>query len=260
MKNSNLGKIVFGFLSIFVMMACGLMSPGQGEGQTEAPQAAAPADEAAVSGGCGNPYFPATLNTVRTYKSSGLPSGETTITDTVTEARADGFTIQSNYGSGTKTVEWLCSPEGLRVYNTGADKAEGFSVDSGQFQLNVTFKNPSGVTLPPAIAPGDSWAQSFEFESTGEIAGSTTTSTGVSNTTYQAVGVESVTTPAGTFQAMKIQSQTKEDIQATFNGMAMNSTSEYQTIFWFAEGVGLIRSETTGSYTETVELQSYSIP
>jgi hypothetical protein len=128
-------------------------------------------------------------------------------------------------------------------------------VDSNQFQLDVTFQNPLGVTLPPTIAPGDRWSQSFEYETSGGIAGS-----GKAVITYEALGVESVTTPAGTFQAMKIQGQTKEDIQATFNGMAVNSSSEYQTIYWFAEGVGLVRSETTGSYLETVELQSYNLP
>jgi hypothetical protein len=260
MKNIIAGRIIYGLLSVFVVLACGLVPSAPVETAAPVVEPTASMEPAASVDGCANPYYPAVPNASRVYKSSGTPKGEYTITETTTEVRADGFTVMTDYGTNVKSIEWSCDSEGLRVYSTGNEKMQGLEVDSDQFQLEVTIKNPSGVTLPAKIETGDSWIQSFDFDSTGTISGNTTTGTGTSISTYEAQGVESITTPAGTFQAMKIQSETEEDIQATFNGLAANSSNAYQTIYWFVEGVGLVRSETTGGYTETLELQSYNIP
>jgi hypothetical protein len=260
MKNNIAGKIIYGLVSVFVVLACGLVPSAQAEPPVQTAEPTVSLENTAPVNGCNNSYYPAVLNASRVYKSSGTSKGEYTITETTTEVRADGFTVLTDYGTNVKSVEWSCDSEGLRVYSTGNEKMQGLEVDSDQFQLEVTIKNPSGVTLPAKLETGDSWIQSFDFDSTGTISGNTTTGTGTSTSTYEAQGVESITTPAGTFQAMKIKSETKEDIQATFNGLAMNSSNAYQTIYWFVEGVGLVRSETTGGYTETLELQSYSIP
>jgi hypothetical protein len=260
MKNIINERILFGLLSVFVVMACGLAPSATVESPAPVLEPTASAEPAIPVDGCANPYYPAVLNASRVYKSSGTPKGEYTLTETTTEVRTDGFTVLTDYGDNVKSIEWSCAAEGLRVYSTGNEKIQGLEVDSDQFQLEVTIKNPSGVTLPAKLETGESWVQSFDFDSTGKIGENTTTGTGTSTSTYEAQGVESITTPAGTFQAMKIKSETNEDIQATFNGLAMNSSNAYETIYWFVEGVGLVRSETTGGYTETLELQSYSIP
>jgi hypothetical protein len=260
MKNIIAGRVLYGLLAASIVLACGLVPSAPVETPAPVVEPTASPEPAASVDGCANPYYPAVPNASRVYKSSGTPKGEYMITETTTEVRADGFTVMTDYGTNVKSIEWACDSEGLRVYNTGSEKMQGLEVDSDQFQLEVTIKNPSGVTLPAKIETGDSWVQSFDFDSTGTIGGNTTTGTGTSTSTYEAQGVESITTPAGTFQAMKIQSETEEDIQATFNGLAMNSSNAYETIYWFVEGVGLVRSETTGGYTETLELQSYNIP
>ncbi len=260
MKNIITGRILYGLLSVFVVLACGLVPSAPVETPLPAVEPTVSEEPTTSVDGCANPYYPAVPNASRVYKSSGTSKGEYTITETTSEVRTDGFRVLTDYGTSVKSIEWSCAAEGLRVYSTGNEKTQGLAVESDQFQLEVTIKNPSGVTLPSKIATGDSWIQSFDFESTGTIGGNTTTGTGTSTSTYEALGVESITTPAGTFQAMKIKSETKEDIQATFNGLAANSSNAYQTIFWFVEGVGLVRSETTGGYTETLELQSYNIP
>ncbi len=260
MKNIIAGRMLYGLLSIFIVLACGLVPSAPIETPVPTVEPTASLESATSVDGCTNPYYPAVPNTNRIYKSTGTSKGEYTITETTSEVRVDGFTVLTDYTTSVKSIEWSCDSEGLRVYSTGNEKMQGLAVESDQFQLEVTIKNPSGVTLPAKIEAGNTWAQSFEFESTGTIGGNTTTGTGTSTTTYEALGPESITTPAGTFQAMKIKSETKEDIQATFNGLAANSSNAYQTIFWFVEGVGLVRSETTGGYTETLELQSYSLP
>jgi hypothetical protein len=252
-------KIVYGLLSLFVILACGLVPSDQVEPALNTMEPTVAVESTTSIEGCNHPYYPAVPNATRVYKSSGTSKGEYMITETTSEVRADGFTVLTDYGTNVKSIEWSCDSEGLRVYSTGNEKMQGLAVDSDQFKLDVTIKNPSGVTLPVEIEAGDSWAQSFDFESTGTVGGNTTTGTGRSTTTYEALGLESITIPAGTFEAMKIESETKEDIQATFNGLAANSSNEYQTVFWFVEGIGLVKSVTTGGYTETLELQSYNI-
>jgi len=86
------------------------------------------------------------------------------------------------------------------------------------------------------------------------------TSTGTVESRFEALGVESITTPAGTFQAVKIREETRETGSGTIGGATLNSTSESITFYWFVDGVGRVRTETTGSRMETTELQSYSIP
>jgi hypothetical protein len=218
-------------------------------------------DKGAISeGGCTNRYIPVVLNANWMYQSTGSPRGEHTLTETLSDVRADGFTITTDYGSATKAFDWSCMPEGLRVFGSGNNPAQGLSVDANQWQLDVTIKSAEGVTLLAKANPGDSWNERYEFEMSGDIAGNAIVSSGVASSTYEFLGEESITVPAGTFQAIKIRSVTKEDIQTAAAGPGATVSNEYQTIFWFVEGVGRVKSETTGSYTETIELESYSIP
>jgi hypothetical protein len=181
-------------------------------------------------------------------------------TETITAVRADGFTVTTDYGTATKSLDWSCTSEGLLVFGAGDDQTEGLSVAAGQTGLAMTTRNVSGTTLPVKINPGDRWTQSYEYESTGDLGGMTIASSGAVSSTYEAMGEESITTPAGTFQAIKIVSETKENVSAAIGGSPTISTNEYRDIFWFVEGIGRVRSETTGSHTETIELQSYNIP
>lgn len=274
MQNTNTFKVLITSLCAIGSLACGLGSIGQ-VGTQESPTplqealptpqenptpTQAPEEVTVTEVGCTNRYIPVVLNTRWTYQSTGSPRGEHTLTETISDVRADGFTVTTDYGSATKMVDWSCMPDGLRVFGSGNNPAQGLSVGSDQWQLDVSIKSASGVTLLAKANPGDSWTERYEFESTGELAGSTVVSSGVATSSYEFLGEESITTPAGTFQAIKIRSSTKEDIQTTTGGSAVNSSNEYQTILWFVEGIGRVKSETTGSYTETIELQSYSIP
>lgn len=250
------------FLSLFLLpiMACGLGNPAT---PTPAEISAAPPaapEGTAITSVCANPYFPAVLNASWTYKSTGTSKGEYLFTDIVTKVREDGFTVSSDFGYATKSNDWSCTPEGLRVYETNEDDSPGIAVESGQFQFEATIKNASGVTLPAAIKPGDRWAQSYEYETSGELGGTPVTSLGVVTSNYEYLGDESITTPAGTFQAAKIRVEDNEQVQATFGGSPVNTTSQSVTIFWFVQGIGRVRSESSGNNPETTELQSYTIP
>ena len=269
MQRKNLSPYLFLSFVLLATMACSL---GASAASTPAalPVAPAPAgmpsepsvepDGATVTSGCDNPYFPAVLNASWTYKSTGTSKGEFLFTDVVKEVREDGFTISSDFGYATKVNDWSCTPEGLRVYETGEDDSAGITVESGQFQFEAAIRNASGVTLPAALTPGARWTQSYEYETSGELGGTPVTSLGQVTSNNEYLGDESITTPAGTFQAARIRVETTEQVQATFGGSTVTSSSQSVTIYWFVQGVGRVRSEASGSNTETTELQSYAIP
>lgn len=73
----------------------------------------------------------------------------------------------------------------------------------------------------------------------------------VNITDRKVVGQESITTPAGTFNAYKISS--KMTLQ---NQMGINMTFNFSAIEWIAPKVGLVRSE---SYNKNEKLVGYSV-
>ena len=77
--------------------------------------------------------------------------------------------------------------------------------------------------------------------------------------------MESVTVPAGTFDAMKIHIDTAININGLFNGISFPVTVSSPYDYWFVQGVGWVKASGTGkvgdqSFNETIELQSFNIP
>jgi hypothetical protein len=71
--------------------------------------------------------------------------------------------------------------------------------------------------------------------------------------------------PAGTFEAIKIQSNSAVDIMAVFEGMEVPVKFNGITITWYVPGIGYVKSVENGDfggtiYSTTTELQSYKIP
>jgi hypothetical protein len=116
-----------------------------------------------------------------------------------------------------------------------------------------TTDSYSGVTIPKNIQTGDSWTSSQELTAT-DANGSSSSFT--INIDYRAVGNESVTVPAGTFNAMRI------DFVMTFLGSGDEDVFEFSD--WFVENEGLVKTiaqqTAGGSLSFTQELVSYSIP
>jgi hypothetical protein len=127
----------------------------------------------------------------------------------------------------------------------------------------VTTAN-TGVTIPANLAIGSSWSQTMQLEGDMTIAeGMTGTATGNVSYTANAVGAESVATPAGTFEAIKVEMQQNFDVTATLNGVTVPLSFTGVTTVWYASGVGMVKTVQTEDLmgtTTTVELQSYTIP
>ena len=218
---------------------------------------------AAGSGQCANAYYPVREGATWTYSSTGGPAGGYGFTDTITAIRDDGFTLTSQFGDLTRTQEWACKPEGLVALQLGGTSAATLNNDNMQVTLDVN--NVSGVTFPSEITTGDTWQHALEFTGTMKVAGQEIEASGDAKSSFTALGNESVTVPAGTFDALKIHVDSTININGNFNGVSFPVTVTSPYDYWFVQGVGWVKASGTGdvsgqSFMETIELQSYNIP
>jgi hypothetical protein len=123
----------------------------------------------------------------------------------------------------------------------------------------------NGLSLPKEITSGMQWTYVLSMEGSVAMPGENTQSPGVFNLTMQELGKESITVPAGTFEATKIQATFNAQIDVDFQGSPVPYTVNGSSIVWYAPGVGFIKSieniDFSGTtFTSNTELQSYSIP
>jgi hypothetical protein len=217
----------------------------------------------AGEGLCANAYYPVRQGATWSYKSTDGPAGEYSFTDTITSVREDGFTLSTQFDDLTRTQEWACRPEGLVALQLGGAPAAMLS--SQDMQLNLEVKNASGVTFPSQINAGDQWQHNLDFEGNMSVAGQEGSATGNAQTSFTAVRNESITVPAGTYDALNIRVDTTLNFNVTYQGLSVPVTFSGSYNYWFAQGVGWVKASGTGdvagtSFTETLELQSYNIP
>ena len=212
---------------------------------------------------CTNVYYPVRQGATWTYKSTGGPAGEYSFTDTISAVRADGFTLSTQIGDLTRVQEWTCTAEGLAALQLGG--APAAMLNSQNIQLNLDINNATGLTFPSQIAPGSQWQQNMDvagnvtaFNEQAEAAGSVQMS-------FNVVGNESVTVPAGTFDALKVEVDVNLNVNATYEGITLPVSFRGDYTYWFAPNVGWVKASGTGnvlgnSFSDITELHSYSIP
>lgn len=212
---------------------------------------------------CANAYYPVREGATWTYQSTGSPVGNYSFTDTVSAIREDGFTLASQFDGVTRSQQWSCTPEGLVALQMGGPAAA--ALNSQDMELTLEVNNVTGVTFPRAINAGDTWQHNLEFVGQMGMAGQTGEANGSAQSSFNAIGIESVTVPAGTFDAMKVQIETAISIHVTFQGLNVPVTFTGTYAYWFAPNVGWVKASGNGgiagqTFTENIELQSYNIP
>ena len=230
---------------------------------TQSPAGTESAPPAAEAGLCNNTYFPIVEGATWTYQSTGGPVGGYGFTDTITSVRTDGFTLTSQFDELTRTQEWGCTSEGLVALQLGGTSAA--TLNSQEMQVNLNVSNVSGISFPATINPGDTWQHALEFTGNMVVGGQEIDANGSAQSSFTAIGMESVTVPAGTFEALKVRVDSTINITGVFQGVSVPLTISSPYDYWFAPGVGWVKASGTGdvageSFTETIELQLYNIP
>lgn len=204
--------------------------------ETPAP-AALSADDA-----CGNLYYPVVSGASWTYQ---ISNGQTA-THFMEVTGEDAFTLTIQSADSTAAMDGFCDSGDITLLETGGISAIFTTQDSSAV---VSTTNMDGVTLPYIIQVGDDWSQTVEIKASGSSA----TYTALIETTNTAAGLETVSVPAGTFEAIRIE----QSSTATLFGSPM----EFKSTVWFAAGVGSIKAvHYAGENTTTTELTAYIIP
>ncbi len=116
--------------------------------------------------------------------------------------------------------------------------------------VEISRSSVTGVSLPAAAdwKSGLSWTQVWTLEGRkGLLSGSA-----VVGSRSQVLGRESLTVPAGTFMAWKVSVKTVLDAKMGFVPLHQDFPVQTQ---WYAENVGLVRTEDAKGYTELLRLQ-----
>ncbi len=203
---------------------------------------------------CDHPYMPLRSGATWTYATAegamtwsvGGASGSTD---------SASATMDITMPGGSMTVHWNCGSEGLVSYDFGSLNVSGI----GQM-VTMEVIDGSGTFLPPAdgLAPGASWASDYTVVMHFAVEGYSMDMTAETSETWTAAGTETVTVPAGTFEAMRVDGTGSATLSGEMIGETSSTTS---STYWYAKGIGLVRYTITGELsTYDVTLTSYSLP
>jgi hypothetical protein len=205
---------------------------------TEAPAVKNASDQ------CDNPYYPVVDGASWTYTNPSI--GQFTHTLNVSDDQI--FIIQITSADDTVfNMEGQCTQDGVVIMNSGLSTTAQGADGTG----TVTTTNQDGVTLPNDIQVGDDWSQTIAFTAAGGNEGFS----GTIETSYKAVGYESVSVPAGTFEALKI-------VQSTSMSIGGQHVMDTSSNLWYVQGIGNVKAEQIINQGDPSinELVSYTIP
>jgi hypothetical protein len=228
--------------------------------EPDEPVVAVAEPNADASGNCYNEYYPVTNGASWDYTMNSSLSGTDTFTRSIIGMGDGGFTDQDVWTVGTvRTGSWTCDNGNLTALSLG-----GLATVSASEQTFVaTSQESSGITYPSPLNIGTSWSQHLVISGDMVVTeGMSGTATADATQSCTAVGEESVSVSAGTFDALKLNCSTSISVTVDIEGMALdpmmiNSTSEV----WLVSGVGMVKTVDNNELTNaTIELTTYAIP
>jgi hypothetical protein len=261
--------IISGSLLVLSILACNMgaspapympVPPTESKALTESAQTTEtlPKDAGNGGGSCANPYLPIIQGATWNYKLTGTVPD--TFTRSIVSVETSGFTDEDVFGTGvSRQGKWNCDNGNL----IALDPSAGASASVNLKNVSVDFKTTelSGVTLPASIKVGDNWTQNTTIEGTETINGQQIPAKNKFTNTCKAIGLESVTVEAGAFNAMRVECQTVMEITITMQGNPVNTDLTINSINWYAEKTGLVKTSSSGQgFDSTIELTSYKIP
>jgi len=264
----RLSPILFITVLILSALACNIpggslpATPPVVPGSTESVSLPPTATSSGSSGdgACDNSLYPVAVGVSWTYSTSSTVTGN--FTRSITAVNADGFTDQDVFTGGiTRTGEWKCDHGALIALQPDGGTSGTVQTDNN---ITASFQTTdmNGVTFPATANVGDSWSQNFTLEGTESINGQDIPVKNVTAFSCTIGNTESVTVPAGTFDAVHMDCKTDITITVTVSGVEVPTNVSTTSIMWYAPGVGLVKSDNTLSNndTNTIELTAYTIP
>jgi len=249
---------------VFAVLACNFSGTPTSEPPVTSVPSAMPAaspvpSSSSPSGACANSLYPVVAGASWTYTTTIGVIGD--YTRTIMTVSPDGFTDQDVFSNGaTRTGEWGCDSGSLIAHQPDGGPTGVVQTDNATAEFQTTAL--SGVTLPAAVNVGDTWMQNFTLEGNESINGKSIPAKNETAYSCTAGGIESVTVPAGTFDAVRVDCNTEITITVTVAGAEVPAHVSSTSTMWYAAGVGMVKSDNviSGAASNTVELTAYNIP
>jgi hypothetical protein len=210
--------------------------------------------ERAAATACDHPYLPLRTGATWTYSGS---DGQLTwsISSAGGSPEAGSATMEMAMPSVNMTVHWNCSSAGIVSYDFASIRA----AEIGDVATMDIVDN-SGTWLPPAerLTPGSSWGNEYTIVmNVPDVAEIGNMSTVISET-WSVGGEETVSVPAGTFEAIRIDGTANMTVSTPMGEVPSITMS---MSYWFARDVGIVRFTNAGEgFSSQSDLTSYSIP
>ena len=222
---------------------------------TDAPPLPSPTAPAPIAAACQNRYYPIAQGAAWTYRVSG--SVNDTFTRAIIGVRADGFDDQDSFASGAvRRGSWACQQGDLISLTPGGSA----SVAAGGAQTDFTVESNEGLTLPADPQPGAQWTQTIVYLGQFNTGDRNVTARSTLNMSCRAVGVESVSVPAGAFEALRADCTYRLTI-ALLGDLPFDFSFSSSGSVWYAPGVGMVKLRDTGEMgTTEVVLLSSALP
>jgi hypothetical protein len=129
--------------------------------------------------------------------------------------------------------------------------------------MTSTSITADGYNIPNNFNNGNTWAEKVTVDGTVQSGTNSANSQIVSNVNCSAVGNESVTVPAGTFDTVKATCNQTLQVSFLMQGTPTpaGASDTVSITDWYAKGVGLVKSIRASSLssTETIVLTQYKV-
>ncbi len=221
--------------------------------RTSAPEAVVPTGEqprqeqsaVATNTNCDHPYYPLRLGTKTSYATHYGTGHDSQLSWEVRALTNDKATLHYTFDRGlTMDSDISCGTDGLlaKTYLNMGSALTGSNVKAKTI-------SSSGHFLPRDLQVGSTWTSTYEVEAENDNPdaarlGMKTTHMDL-KVENKALGEESVTVPAGTFTALKIEAKNTMKMKLGPNLPVVNST--FTTYSYFVRGKGMVKSETSGA-------------
>lgn len=206
---------------------------------------------------CGNRYIPFLAGAQWQYRVTAEDDEEAEYTRAIVSVNSNRANVQDTFitpaDEPKRADQWQC--------RNGAVIASALSAwgSVGVAGVSVGAATRSdGVTLPADPKPGEKWSQDSRYGGSTQAAGQNIGGDVRVKETCQAVKTESVSVPAGKFNALRVECDQQITAQGGAMGIGTGNTSvSTKRTDWYAAGVGLVKSQSEGSETVLVR---YRLP
>jgi len=211
---------------------------------------------AVAASACDHPYFPLRTGSSWTYST---PQGNMTWSVGSAGGTNDSAeaTMEIAMPEASMTVHWSCGSAGIVSYDFGT-----LSVASMGDVASMDVVDSSGVYLPAAdlLTPGYSWPNNYTVVMHVSQEGFSADLTMTASETWTAAGIETITVPAGTFEALRVDGTESVTMGGFMGAEDVNVT--VSVTHWYAKGVGVVRytPSTSEGSNSGGELTSYTVP